>query len=24
VKDCGINNTIVGGALVDNTLEPCN
>jgi hypothetical protein len=24
VKNCGFNNTIIGGALVDNTLEPCD
>ena len=24
VKDCGNNNTIIGGTLVDNNLEPCN
>jgi hypothetical protein len=24
VKDCGINNQIIGGALVDNLVEPCD
>lgn len=24
VKNCGANNTVVGGALVDNTIEPCD
>lgn len=24
VKNCGNNNTIIGGRLVDNTLEPCD
>lgn len=24
VRNCGLNNTIVGGTLVDNTVEPCD
>jgi hypothetical protein len=24
IKDCGINNTIIGGTLVDTTVDPCN
>jgi hypothetical protein len=24
IKNCGAHNTVIGGALVDNTLEPCD
>ncbi len=24
IKDCGENNTVIGGQVVDNTLDPCN
>lgn len=24
IKSCGVNNTIVGGTLVDTTVDPCN
>jgi len=23
VKDCGLNNTVIGGTLVDNATDPC-
>jgi hypothetical protein len=24
IKNCGANNTVIGGSLVDNTIEPCD